>query len=186
MTAAALSKMLDPHAPSPPLAVALLDRLQRVLEVLVVALLAFMVAIVFLNVVLRFVFSTGVVQTEELSRYAFIWLIFLGAVIVLREGGHLGVDSLVVRLSPFWRKACRLASGALMVVCCVMFFIGSWHLTMSSVGKFAQASSFPMVVVFAVGLVASAAMAMVVCVELWLLATQRLDATQLSAPAHVD
>jgi TRAP-type C4-dicarboxylate transport system permease small subunit len=88
----------------------LIDRIQKLLEGMLVGLLAVMVVIVFANVVLRFVFHSGIAQTEELSRYAFVWLTFIGAVVVLREEGHLGVDSYVRRLSPYGRMACRIAS----------------------------------------------------------------------------
>lgn len=50
----------------------LIDRIQKWLEGVLVALLAVMVTIVFANVVLRFFFHSGIAQTEELSRYAFV------------------------------------------------------------------------------------------------------------------
>ena len=142
----------------------LIDRIQKLLEGMLVGLLAVMVVIVFANVVLRFVFHSGIAQTEELSRYAFVWLTFIGAVVVLREEGHLGIDSYVRRLSPRGRMACRVASDLLIVVCCVLFFIGSWYQTATNAGKYSQAASFPMVLLFCVGLVASVLMVLVVVV----------------------
>ena len=53
---------------------------------------------VFGNVVLRYGFNSGLTASEELSRLFFVWLTFLGAVVALREHGHLGVDTLVRRL----------------------------------------------------------------------------------------
>lgn len=140
----------------------MVDRLQRVLEGMLVGLLAVMVVIVFTNVVLRFFFHSGIAQTEELSRYAFVWLTFIGAVVVLREEGHLGVDSFIRKLSPTGQQVCRVASDFLIIVCSILFFAGSWYQTTGNIGKYSQAASFPMVLLFGVGLVASALMVVVV------------------------
>jgi TRAP-type C4-dicarboxylate transport system permease small subunit len=137
------------------------------MEASLVALLAFMVVIVFTNVVLRFIFSSGIPQTEELSRYAFVWLTFLGAVVVLRESGHLGVDSFLNKLTPRGRRICRFASDVIVIACCVLMFIGSWYQTVANVGKYSQAAGFPMVLLFSVGMVASALMVIVVAAGMW-------------------
>ena len=55
-----------------------------------------MVVLVFGNVVLRYGFNSGITVSEELSRWLFVWLTFLGAIVALREHGHLGTDMLVV------------------------------------------------------------------------------------------
>ena len=60
----------------------------------VIAILAAMAAMVFANVVLRFVTDNSILWVEEVSRYLMIWLTFLGAGLVLRYGGHIGIDTL--------------------------------------------------------------------------------------------
>jgi TRAP-type transport system small permease protein len=57
-----------------------------------------MVVLVFGNVVLRYGFNLGITVSEEISRWLFVWLTFLGAIVAMREHGHLGVDTLVKRL----------------------------------------------------------------------------------------
>ena len=59
-----------------------------------------MVVLVFTNVVLRYVFNSGIATSEELSRWLLVWLTFLGAIVALREHAHLGVDTLVRALPP--------------------------------------------------------------------------------------
>ncbi|MBU0892182.1 MAG: TRAP transporter small permease subunit, partial [Gammaproteobacteria bacterium] len=70
---------------------ALADRMlrgyTRVLDALGGLFLAAMVVLVFGNVVLRYVFNTGITISEELSRWLFVWLTFMGAVVALREHG---------------------------------------------------------------------------------------------------
>jgi len=55
----------------------------RLLEYVIAGLLALMVVLVFGNVVLRYVFNSGITMSEELSRWLFVWLIFLGAIIAM-------------------------------------------------------------------------------------------------------
>ena len=50
---------------------------QRLAEHFMVLALAGMVVAVFVNVVLRYVFSTSIVSYEEISRLLFVWLVCL-------------------------------------------------------------------------------------------------------------
>jgi TRAP-type C4-dicarboxylate transport system permease small subunit len=61
---------------------------------LVIALLAAMATMVFANVGLRFLTDHSILWVEEASRYAMVWLTFIGAGPVLRYGGHIGIDTL--------------------------------------------------------------------------------------------
>ncbi len=65
-----------------------------------------MVVLVFGNVVLRYAFNSGITVSEELSRWLFVWLTFVGAVVALRDHAHLGMDSVVSRLPAWGKKVC--------------------------------------------------------------------------------
>src|SRR3546814_18358001 len=81
------------------------------LEALLVALLFGMVVMVFGNVVLRYGFNSGLTVSEELSRYFFVWLTFVGAVVTFHENAHLGVETLVRRFGPRGRLICMVLSA---------------------------------------------------------------------------
>ncbi|SEG74758.1 TRAP transporter small permease [Bosea lathyri] len=98
----------------------------RGLEAILVILLAGMVVMVFGNVVLRYAFNSGIDLSEELSRYFFVWLTYIGAVVVMRENGHLGVDTLVGAIGPRGRLICMILSDAIILACCVMLLDGTW------------------------------------------------------------
>jgi TRAP-type C4-dicarboxylate transport system permease small subunit len=61
---------------------------------LVIVILAAMAVMVFANVALRFLTDNSILWVEEVSRYLMIWMTFLGAGLVLRYGGHIGIDAL--------------------------------------------------------------------------------------------
>lgn len=96
----------------------------KALEVLIVLCLAAMCVMVFGNVILRHFFNSGINIAEELSRFMFIWLTFLGAIVAMREGGHLGVDMLVERLSGRPLFYVVIAAQSLVCMCCAVFLWG--------------------------------------------------------------
>jgi TRAP-type transport system small permease protein len=98
----------------------------KLLELLLVVLLAAMVLMVFGNVVLRYGFNSGITFSEELSRWAFVWMTFLGAIIALKDNGHLGTDMLVGRLGPTGKKVCLAIAETLMLYSVWLIFSGSW------------------------------------------------------------
>ena len=98
----------------------------RVLDALSGLCLAVMVVLVFGNVVLRYTLNSGITVSEELSRWLFVWLTFMGAVVALREHGHLGTDALVSRLPAVGKKACLVLAQIAMLYVSWLLLSGSW------------------------------------------------------------
>src|SRR4051794_18781788 len=111
-----------------------IDGLCRLFSVLMVVCLASMVVMVFGNVVLRYGFNSGIMVSEELSRWLFVWMTFLGALVAVRNHTHLGTDSLVSRLPVGGRKLCLGASQLLMLYLCWLMFRGAWQQTVINWG----------------------------------------------------
>ncbi|KQO23780.1 TRAP transporter small permease [Acidovorax sp. Leaf78] len=104
-----------------------IDRYVRAINLLIALALAAMVVLVFGNVVLRYVFNSGIAVSEELSRWLFVWITFLGAVAAIKENAHLGTDMLVSRLSVRGKKVCMALGHVLMLYITWLFFDGSWQ-----------------------------------------------------------
>jgi TRAP-type C4-dicarboxylate transport system permease small subunit len=104
-----------------------IDRLCRGLEYLIAAALAAMVVLVFGNVVMRYLFNSGIMVSEELSRWLFLWGTFLGAVVALHDRAHLGVDLVLDKLPAGARRACLVLAHVLMLAIVVMLFRGAWE-----------------------------------------------------------
>ena len=88
-----------------------LDLASKVLEALVALCLAVMVIRVFGNVVLRYIFNSGIAASNEVSRWLFVWLTFPGAMLGLQERAHLGSEMLMSRL-PAWGRRCAWYRGS--------------------------------------------------------------------------
>lgn len=133
----------------------------RILEWIIAACLAVMVAMVFGNVVLRYVFNSGIAASEEISRLMFVWLVFLGAIVALEEHGHLGVDLLVRRLPPLGRKICFVLSHLLMLYGLWLMGAGAWQQTVVGLGSRAPVTGYPLALVNVAALVCAVAMALI-------------------------
>ncbi|OOF44712.1 C4-dicarboxylate ABC transporter permease [Rodentibacter trehalosifermentans] len=98
----------------------------KALEALVVFILSVMSILVFLNVVLRYGFNSSISVTEEVSRYMFIWLTFLAAVLAFNENRHVNVTILTDKLSPNRRNILGVVTDSIMLYCCYLIVDGSW------------------------------------------------------------
>lgn len=101
----------------------------RALSVLMALSLVLMVVMVFGNVVMRYGFNSGLTLSEELSRWLFVWMTFMGGVVALNDRAHLGTDSLVSRLPVLGKKICLALSLALMLYIVWLIFKGSLEQT---------------------------------------------------------
>ena len=104
----------------------LIDGYCRLISLLLGVFLAVMVVLVFGNVVLRYAFNSGWTVSEELSRWLFVWVTFLGAVVALRENAHLGTDFLVGRVGPLGKRIFMGLSLVLMLFCLGLLFQGAY------------------------------------------------------------
>ena len=98
----------------------------RLLEILLVVCMVVMFIFVFINVVLRLGFNSGIDISEELPRFAFVWMCFIGGVVGMRRHSHLGVDMVVAALPVLGRKICWGISQAIMGVCSGYILYGTW------------------------------------------------------------
>ena len=139
----------------------------HLLKLVTVLCLALMVILVFGNVVLRYGFNTGITVSEELSRWLFVYVTFLGAIVAMREHAHLGVDSLVKRLPPIGKKICLVISQVLMLFATWLFLQGSWLQTNINLYNAAPASGMSVGIVYAAGIIFSISVGFILLADLY-------------------
>ena len=112
-------------APSNKLWAALVNGLQW----LTVVLFALLTLDVLWGVVSRYVLGSQSRWTEEFAIYALVWVSMLGAALMFRERGHLGVDYFVGKLDPSARRlAAVIAEIAVMVFAGFLLVYGGFML----------------------------------------------------------
>jgi TRAP-type C4-dicarboxylate transport system permease small subunit len=137
------------------------------------------VVLVFGNVVLRYGFNSSITQSEEISRWLFVWVTFMGAVVALREHAHLGTDVLVSRLPPMGKKVCLVLGHLVMLYVCYLIFKGALEQTQINMDVLAPSTQLPMAILHSAGVVFSVCAGVVLVLDLWLLFTGHMKEADL-------
>lgn len=164
----------------------LLDRYCRCISVVMVIFLAAMVIMVFGNVVLRYGFNSGITASEELSRWLFLWVIFLGATVAVREHAHMGMDMVVASLPPFLQRICLLIGHGLMLWVTWLMLQGSLVQTRINWEVQAPVTGLPQGWLYASGVVFAASTGLMLIIDTWRIATGTLTLEQMQSPAGQD
>lgn len=151
----------------------------QLLKALIAGCLTLMVILVLGNVILRYAFNSGITLSEEVSRWLFVYLVFLGAIVALRERGHLGMDSLVSHLSPRGKRVALTLSLILMLWATGLLIQGSWAQTLINLGTHAPASGLPVAVVYATGLFYGVSAGVILLWDLWRVITGQMSEDEL-------
>jgi len=156
-----------------------IDGFFRLLELLIVVLMVAMVVMVFGNVVLRYGFNSGIDISDEMARYCFVWLTYIGAMVAMREGGHLGVDTLVKRLPVGGKKTALFISEALMLLCNGLFLLGTWKMHELQVTNVSPVVGLSMIWIYGMGYVVATVMGAFNLRVMWRIVSGRITEAEL-------
>jgi TRAP-type transport system small permease protein len=151
----------------------------RSLEWLLIVMLGLMVILVFGNVVLRYGFNSGITFSEEVSRFLFVWVVFLGAFLTLRDSGHLGVYTLVKKLPMTGKKIFKFINDLTVLACCVLLTHGIWRVVKLNLANIAPVSGISLGIVYVVCLISSAAMCFFLLYSLYRLLTGKITEKEI-------
>ncbi|MBN7806414.1 TRAP transporter small permease [Agrobacterium rosae] len=157
------------------------DLFYKFLEILLILLLAGMALMVFGNVVLRYGFNQGINVSDEMSRYFFVWLTFIGAVVAFREHSHLGVESLVAMLGRKGRIACMILTNMVIILCSAIFFWGTWVQLPINSSMVAPVTGLSMAWVYGIGFFTGAGCVLISLERLFRLLTGRVTEDEIAA-----
>ena len=151
-----------------------IDGFCTALNAVIAVCLAVMVVLVFGNVVMRYGFNSGITLSEELSRWLFVWMTFMGAIVALREHGHLGTDMLVSKLGPAGKKFCLGLSYVLMLFICWLLFSGAYQQAMINLDSTSAVMEVSMAWIYAPGVVFAVLGGLILLTELLRLLTGQM------------
>ena len=112
------------------------NRFQKICNTLMASCLGVMAIAVFINVVMRYGFSSGIPASEELSRLLFVWMVFIGATAAYPAGEHMAFTSLValLRNKPVPMKLMTLLIRVLVVLGSSLVAWGAWQQVVVGLG----------------------------------------------------
>ena len=105
------------------------SRFQHITNTLMALCLAVMAVSVFINVVLRYGFGSGIAASEELSRLLFVWMVFIGATAAYPTGEHMAFTSLVGMLQkkPLAMRLMTVLIRVAVIAGCALVGWGAWQ-----------------------------------------------------------
>jgi TRAP-type C4-dicarboxylate transport system permease small subunit len=157
----------------------IMDGLFRGVEILIAVFLAVMIALVFMNVLLRYLFSTGLVWSEEITRLCFIFLVYLGAIIAARENRHLLIDTLLFKAPQGAKIIIYTLIQAGIVWMMILLVQGSWGLVVQSFQDKWVTTKFPSWLVWASGILTGVSIAIISVSNLYQLFVKKVPVLTL-------
>jgi TRAP-type C4-dicarboxylate transport system permease small subunit len=94
--------------------------MNHMVEIAIALVLAATVIVALMQVIFRYGLNSSLSWSEELARYLFIWVIFLGTSSATRRGHHMAVEALA---STVPRAALRPIAALVMVISIVFFCV---------------------------------------------------------------
>lgn len=135
-----------------------IHKFEKLIEYMMALALAVMFSAVFINVVLRYLFGSGIAASEELSRLLFVWLIFMGATLAVGRHSHIGFDLIQRKLPSKLRILCAVVSHLLMIYALFLFLEGSWKQYNIGWNITSTVMKYPLAFMYSTGLFASLGM----------------------------
>jgi TRAP-type C4-dicarboxylate transport system permease small subunit len=141
--------------------------------------LSVMIVLVFMNVLLRYFFSTGFAWSEEIARLSFIYLVYLGSIGAMRDNQHLIIDSVLTRVPALAQKTIYILVQAGIIWVMGILIQGSWQLVVQNLGDRWVATQFPIYLVYAAGLVTGVSITIIALANLYRLVALGMSVSEL-------
>lgn len=141
---------------------------QRIAAIAMGACLAVMALAVFVNVVLRYGFDSGLNASEELSRLLFVWMVFIGATAAYPAGEHMAFTSLVAMLRgrPALLGLATVVIRLLVLCASVLIAWGAWQQVIVGMDSHSVVLGYPTALLPLPAFLAATAIGVMALVEL--------------------
>lgn len=131
----------------------LLDKVFKGIDIFTGILTGAMVLFVFLNVVLRMVFNSGLTWSEELARYLFVAVTYIGAISAMRANAHMTVDMVLSKVKAPLQMTFYVISQSLIAILMMMLVHGSYKMVLQNTA----ALGIPYALLYSLGILTGAA-----------------------------
>lgn len=136
-----------------------LDKLFKGIDYFTGILTGLMVLFVFLNVVLRIGFNSGLTWSEELSRYLFVFVTYIGAISAMRAGGHMTVDMLISKVNPRLQMTLYVISQSLIAILMGILVHGSVKMVLQNMASRTAALGISYALLYSAGIITGVSIA---------------------------
>ena len=132
--------------------------INKVLYVLSLTLFMIMFSITTINVFTRYLFNSPIPWAVELGRYCFVGVIFLGAIYVMRENGHIGLDIFIGMLPKKLNTAIVFIGRIVSVIFLAVFTVQAVRMTLMNFNILSAGMEIPMAIPYSVMIIGGVGM----------------------------
>jgi TRAP-type transport system small permease protein len=157
------------HDPNNPLTAGMpVSPFQKTCNTLMASCLGVMAVAVFINVVMRYGFGSGIAASEELSRLLFVWMVFIGATAAYPAGEHMAFTSLVGALKhrPAAMWLVTVLIRLLVILGASLIAWGAWQQVIVGMGSKSVVMGYPTALLPLPALLCTVSIALMATVEL--------------------
>lgn len=105
--------------------------LNKIEEIVIIVMFAIMVIVIFAQVIMRYVFNDSLYWSEELGKFLFVWISWLGISLGERKGEHIKITMLIGKFAFKKAHVFNILSSLIVFIICIITFIASSSLVMS-------------------------------------------------------
>jgi len=139
--------------------------ISKIIDVIMMIALGVMSIIVFVNVILRYIFESGISWSVELSQILFLVLVFFGAIQAYKENTHIQVDVLITKLPKVWQKILAVVSNVIVLYILYVLFRGSVQLVDENTVMTTPILGIPQSYIYAMGVILSVLIAILTIIK---------------------
>lgn len=120
----------------------------KILYAAIIVLFVIMFGVTTLNVILRYCFNSPLSFAVELSRYCFTAIVYLGAIFVMRDDGHIGLDIIVDMLPHSLMVIIKKAMRVVVLCYLTVFCYNATRMVMENWANRSSTMRIPMSIVY--------------------------------------
>lgn len=157
----------------------LLDKVFRGIDIFTGILTGAMVLFVFLNVVLRMVFNSGLTWSEELARYLFVAVTYIGAISAMRANAHMTVDMVISKVKPPLQMLFYLVSQGLIAALMLILVHGSYKMVLQNTAARTAALGIPYALLYSLGILTGVAICVLAVANIFYAVTHPAEISKI-------
>lgn len=122
--------------------------LEKLIQLVIILLMTLLVVITLLQVFNRYVLNNPLKWSEEMARYTFVWIVFLSSWYVFKQGGHLGMDFITMRMNDKMKRLVSIFIDLIILFFLIMVIKNAPHLLKLTARQTSAALKLPMLYVY--------------------------------------
>lgn len=163
-----------------------MDKLFKGIDYFTGILTGLMVLFVFLNVMLRICFDSGLTWSEELSRYLFVFVTYIGAISAMRVNGHMIVDMLISKVNPKIQMLLYVVSQSLVAILMGILVHGSFKMVMQNTASRTAALGISYALLYSAGIITGVSIAIIAVTNIIHAITHPSEISQIVSSGGAD